>query len=116
MRFRPEDQYCKPSIARSNKTSNLVLKVKRRRTKAKIEESVAADPGKEVGEKGKEGDEEAMQVDKGEEETAQDEGNGGQREYEYSVELLGVVNTTYQFSGMCYMCMPVVFIYKPLTL
>ena len=96
MRFRPEDQYCKPSIARSNKTSNLLLKVKRRRTKAKI-----AAGGNEVGEMEKEDDEEAMQVDKGEEkETAQDEGDGGQREYKYSVELLGVVNTTYQFSGM----------------
>ena len=107
MRFRPEDQYCKPSIARSNKTSNLLLKVKRRRVKTTRpnDGKSAAGDGERVGEKRREGDEEAMEVESGgtgAKETAPDsaEGNGGQEEYKYSMELLGIVNTTYQFSGM----------------
>lgn len=88
MRFRPEDQYCKPTIARANKTSNLVLKVKRRHKKVKNEsDAVARDSGrgeaesrKEIGQRGEE--------------------NDGRKEYEYSMELLGIVNTTYQFPGI----------------
>ena len=80
MRFRPEDQYCKPSIARSNKTSNLVLKMKRRRIKTKLEDGKTGG-GEEVSEKRKEDDGEAMEVGSGEaagKEIAQDEDNGGQ--------------------------------------
>ena len=107
MRFRPEDQYCKPSIARANKTSNLLLKVKRRRVKTTskpIDSKLAAGDGEGIGEKRREGDEEAMEVGSGgtaAKETAPDsaEGNGGQEEYKYSMELLGIVNTTYQFPG-----------------
>ena len=107
MRFRPEDQYCKPSIARANKTSNLLLKVKRRRiktTKPKDSKSAEGD-GEGIVEKRREGDKEAMEVGSSGgtavKETAPDsaEGNGGQEEYKYSMELLGIVNTTYQFSG-----------------
>ena len=107
MRFRPEDQYCKPSIARANKTSNLLLKVKRRRlktTKPKDSKSAAGD-GEGVDEKRREDDEEAMELGSSggtaAKETAPDsaEGNGEQEEYKYSMELLGIVNTTYQFSG-----------------
>jgi hypothetical protein len=104
MRFRPEDQYCKPSIARSNKTSNLLLKVKRRRVKTKIEDGKSTGDGEGVGEKRREGEEEAMEV--GSSGTAakeiahgSEEDSGGQEEYKYSMELLGIVNTTYQFSG-----------------
>ncbi len=99
MRFRPEDQYCKPSIARSNKTSNLLLKVKRKCRKSKIE----AGGGDGASEKRDEGDGEAMEMESGEagKKTIKDEGNGGQKEYEYSMELVGIVNTTYQFSGNC---------------
>ncbi len=31
MRFRPEDRYCKPALAREDKVTNLVLRVRRRR-------------------------------------------------------------------------------------
>ena len=59
-----------------------------------------------VSEKRKEGDGEAMEVGSGEaagKETAQDEASGGQNQYKYSMELLGIVNTTYQFSGNAHM-------------
>ena len=105
MRFRPEDQYCKPSIARSNKTSNLLLKVKRRCIKTKLEEGKTGEDGELEGVSEKSAVE-AMEVGNGEaggKGTAQDaEGNGGQEEYKYSVELLGFINTTYQFSGNVY--------------
>ena len=69
MRFRPEDCYSKPAVARKSRVSNLVLKVKRRKRR------------KEVG---------AETV----------EGGGGESEYQYSAELLGVVNSSYQFPGV----------------
>ena len=112
MRFRPEDQYCKPSIAKSNKTSNLLLKVKRRRIKTKLEDDNAGGgegegEGEGGGEKKREGDGEAMEVESGEttgigKKMAKEgaESNGGQEEYKYSMELIGVINTTYQFSGI----------------
>ena len=109
MRFRPEDQYCKPSIAKSNKTSNLLLKVKRRRIKTKLEEDNAGRGEKEGeggGEKKREGDGEAMEVESGEttgsgKKTAKEGAeSNGQEEYKYSMELIGVINTTYQFSGI----------------
>ncbi len=31
MRYRPEDRYCKPTVAREEKVTNLVLKVRRRK-------------------------------------------------------------------------------------
>lgn len=34
MRFRPEDRYCKPAVAREEKVTSLVLKVKRRKAKS----------------------------------------------------------------------------------
>ena len=72
MRFRPEDCYSKPTVARKNKVSNLVLKVKQRKIR------------KEVGA-----------------ETVSGE-VGGESEYQYSTELLGVVNSSYQFPGLSF--------------
>lgn len=92
-KFRPEDQFCKPAVARANKTSNLVLKVKRKR-RLKVSEGGASWGGRENGEDmlgG--GDQPALG------EASRSEGEGGKEEYDYSAELLGVVNTTFQFQG-----------------
>ena len=82
MRFRPEDQYCKPAVARSKKSSYLVLKVKRRR---RLKRQIDRDSDSET--------------------PAAQEGSGADRlegkdeGYDYSAELLGVANTVYTFSG-----------------
>lgn len=75
MRFRPEDQYSKPTVARAEKVSNLVLRVKRRRKKSGSMSNGDASVEGAVG-----------------------RSDGGD-EWEYSAELLGVVNTTYRFPG-----------------
>ena len=91
MRFRPEDQYCKPAVARTNKTSSLVLKVKRkRRAKSSEGQSDGREEDKKNG--GPSSSEATLAGDcQGESKTV---------EYEYSAELLGVVNTVFQFPGV----------------
>lgn len=85
-RLRPEDTYCKPVFARTNKVSNLVLRVKRRRRKRTVEEE---------GEDKAEGEGERCLTT-----------SGGMMlqgdlkpDYEYSAEVVGVVNTSYAFPG-----------------
>lgn len=86
MRFRPDDQYCKPAIARPNKTSCLLLKVKRkRRSKDEGGSDVVQDGGRS-GQSSQSGLEAPLDY--------------GKKEYSYSAELIGVVNTVYQFPGM----------------
>ena len=100
MRFRPEDQYCKPAVARAKKSSCLVLKVKRRR---KLNNGVRQTDG------------DSDTVTTAVEGSGADrlEGGDGKDEWNnYSAELLGVANTVYTFPGnfvsqdviQCYVC------------
>ena len=89
MRFRPEDQYCKPAVARSNKTSCLVLKVKRK-WRSKVEGNGVI--GREEGT----GD----QSSQSNERCQGKECEGVNEEYDYTAELIGVVNTMFQFPGI----------------
>ena len=83
MRFRPDDQYCTPTVARAEKVSNLILKVKRRKKK-----SVSISNGVTKG------DVNSMDV-----EGEAGRSDGGEEVYDYSAELLGVVNTSFRFPG-----------------
>ena len=69
LKFRPSDQYCKPAVSKAVVGSNLVLKVKRRKNGLESDKSSTTE-GKEKG------------VD-----------------FHYSVELIGICNKTYQFTG-----------------
>ena len=83
VKLRPEDIYCKPVFSRATKVSNLVLRVKKRRRRT-------VDGGGGEGEGGQTllaTPDEIMQ--QGE----------PKADYEYSAEVLGVVNTSYTFSG-----------------
>ena len=89
VKLRPEDIYCKPVFSRATKVSNLVLRVKkrRRRTMGRGEDGGV-----------REGEEEGGQTLLATPGEMMQEGES-QTEYEYSAEVLGVVNTSYTFSG-----------------
>lgn len=84
-RLRLEDTYCKPVFARTNKVSNLVLRVKRRRRKRTTEEG--EDKAKGEGER-------CLTTSGG----VMLQGDP-KPDYEYSAEVVGVVNTSYSFPG-----------------
>ena len=83
VRLRPEDLYCKPALAHSIPVTNMVLRVRRRRRRQR--------KGGGVGEGDSEG--------------------GG--EPEYSVEVLGLVNHSYEFTGTvcCSSWLPLIYLY-----
>ena len=89
MRFRPDDHYCKPTVARAKKVSNLVLKVKRKR-RPKAGDTTGNGADQEA---------EAMEVEGGSDQPAATSGDGGDPELEYSAEVVGIVNTSYVFPG-----------------
>lgn len=70
VKFRPRDQYCKPASSKTTLGSKLILKIKRKVVKS----SAAEEP-----------------------ETAKAEQS--EVKYEYSTQLVGICNKTYQFSG-----------------
>ena len=86
MRFRPDDQYCKPAVARPNKTSCLLLKVKRKRRSKDEGEDDVVQEGDKTGQLSQSGLEAPQDCTK--------------KEYSYSAKLVGIVNTVYQFPGM----------------
>lgn len=81
-RFRPEDKYCKPVLARSVPVTNIVLRVRRRRQKK----------GGRVGEEGG-----AEGAGGGEVEERNE--REGRREQECHVEVLGLVKNNFEFTG-----------------
>ena len=88
VRFRPEDQYCKPAVARAKKSSCLVLKVKRKRRLKSGERQTTADGDVQLAAAEMPGDK------------VQSLDENTDRAYDYSAELLGVVNTVYCFPGI----------------
>ena len=97
MRFRPEDVYCKPAIARSKQVTNLVLKIRRRKIRRPGEEHLGGGGGG--------GGEEASGARSDAEgggEGGGGEGEGSRKEGSLpvcSVEVVGLVKTSYEFSG-----------------
>ena len=91
--MRPEDIYCKPVFSRATKVSNLVLRVKKRRRRTL---GRGEDGGVREGER--EGEREGGQTLLATPGEMMQEGEP-KTEYEYSAEVLGVVNTSYTFSG-----------------
>ena len=130
MRFRPEDGYCKPAVARETKVTNLVLRVKRRKKRPAGREPGEKDgveevsrspvveqqdggrgfpPAGQLGDGLMEQDDgggrgsgmlvaggEGEMEEKGEEEEGKSDGG-----YEYSAEVLGLVDTSFEFPGTC---------------
>ena len=87
VKLRPENIYCKPVFSRATKVSNLVLRVKKRRRRT---------VRREVDGGGREGGEGQTLLATPGEMMQQGEPKA---DYEYSAEVLGVVNTSYTFSG-----------------
>lgn len=69
VKFRPDDQFCKPAISKTIRRSSLILKVKRKKRK----EAFSA--------------------------LSKSETSDENVKYDYAVELMGVANKTYQFTG-----------------
>lgn len=78
VRFRPSDQYCTPAFSKTTVGSNLVLKVKRRRVVPPTDSAL-------------------MGV---EEEITGETPCDSKVVYEYSADLMGICNKTYQFTGI----------------
>ena len=93
LRFRPEDVYCKPAVARSTQATNIVLRVRRRRSQRK--------PGEKQGEG-------EVERERGGGSGRGGGGGGGERlgkgdgQPECSVEVVGLVKSSYDFPGILY--------------
>ena len=78
MRFRPDDQYCKPALSKTVVGSSLILKVKRHRTvQSEANHSLATESAR-----------------------SSDGVGTHESEVQYSAELMGICNKTYQFTGV----------------
>ena len=101
-RLRPEDRYCKPTIARATRVTSLVLRVKRRRSKAKTPGQKELAAGREEEEEGGGGGVGRGPVDEGGAvgpEEREEEGSTRESRFEYSGEVLGVVQLSFEFTG-----------------
>lgn len=91
LRFRPEDVYSKPAVARSTQATNIVLRVRRRRRRSQgkpEEKQGEGEGGERGGGSGGEGDGERL--------------GKGDGQPECSVEVVGLVKSSYDFPGILY--------------
>ncbi|XP_038046437.1 general transcription factor 3C polypeptide 5-like [Patiria miniata] len=82
MKFRPDDPFCRPLYASQQPTTSILLRVKKRYKKAAPTAEMEVD-SQDAGD----GDDEVIEA--------------AQEEAEYKTELVGVIDSVYQFKGMC---------------
>lgn len=79
LKLRPEDAYCRPAVAREKKVTNLILRVKRKKREGGHSSGASHPSSSTVEQKDEDG-----------------ERSGG---HGYCAEVLGLVNTSFEFPG-----------------